>query len=198
MQWSHFQNCSQTWLTRVIKDSRLGTIRIAELVLKLAKARAEAIEIQCAISSRSGACQLNMSPASGFDYPHIRIESRESASSVGSYKGRQRQICAICKRFFLTAEEVGSWVKCPTLISHCLAGATTCGGCATCGGVRGCSRLAIDQQSYNGDKGLSFGRELFREFAFIVSDTKFGVRNNFAVRIVEARGRMRAALLRKC
>ena len=95
------------------------------LVLKLAKARAEAIKIQRAISSRSGACQLNMSPASGFDYPHSRIESRESVSSAGSCKGKQRQMCAICKRFFLTAEEVGSWVKCPTLMSHCLASATT-------------------------------------------------------------------------
>ena len=37
-----------------------------------------------------------------------------------------------------------------------------------------------------------------REFAFNVSDIKFGARNNFAVRIVEARGHMRAALLRKC
>ena len=91
-----------------------------KLVLKLTEARAEDIKIQCVISSCSGACQLNMSPASGFDYPHIRIESRESASSAGSCKGKQLQMCTVCKRFFLTAEEVGSRVKCPTLTSHCL------------------------------------------------------------------------------
>ena len=169
-----------------------------KLVLKLAEARAEAAKIQCAISSRSGACQLNMSPASGFDYPHIGIESRESASSAGSCKGNQLRMCTVCKEFFLTAEEFGSRVKCPTLTSHCLASATTCGGCVSCGGVRGCSRLAIDQQSYNGDKGFSFGRESFCRFVFIVSESKFGARKNFAVRFVEARGHMRAALLRKC
>ena len=171
---------------------------MSKLVLKLAEARAEAVKIQCAISSRSGACQLNMSPASGFDYPHIGIESRESASSAGSCKGNQLRMCTVCKEFFLTAEEFGSRVKCPTLTSHCLASATTCGGCVSCGGVRGCSRLAIDQQSYNGDKGFSFGRESFCRFVFIVSESKFGARKNFAVRFVEARGHMRAALLRKC
>ena len=59
-------------------------------ILKLAEAKAEAAKIQFAISSRSGACQLNMSPASGFDYPHIRIKSRESTISVRS--GERKRI----------------------------------------------------------------------------------------------------------
>ena len=85
------------------------------MILKLTKAGAGAIKIQCAILSRSGACQLDMSPASGFDYPHIRIEPRESAISAESCKRKRLQICAICKEFFLAAEEVSSRVKCPTL-----------------------------------------------------------------------------------
>ena len=84
------------------------------MILKLAKAGAGAIEIQCAILSRSGACQLIMSPASGFDFPHIRIEPRESTISVESCERKRLQICAICKEFFLAVEEVSSRVKCPT------------------------------------------------------------------------------------
>ena len=130
----------------------------------MAKAGAGAIKIQCAIVSRSGACQLDMSPASsGFDYPHIRIEPRESASSAGSSKGKQRQMCTVCKRFFLAAEEVGSRVKCPTLISYCLADVRACGG------VRGCSlRLSINNRTMT-IKEIGFGREL--DLASIVSET---------------------------
>ena len=163
-------------------------------VLKLTEARAEAIKIQCAISSRSGACQLNMSPASGFDYPHIRIESRESASSAGSCKGKQLQMCTVCKRFFLTAEKVDSRVKCPTLASHCLASATTCTGCATCGGVRGCSLWAIDQQSYNDDKGNWLWTRLsVHRIGYKIWRAEQLHRANRG-----ARGHMRATLLRKC
>ena len=74
-----------------------------------------------------------------------------------------------------------------------------CGGCATCGGVRGCSRLAIDQQSYNGDKGFSFGRELFREFAFIAGGAQHGHaltnerEQNIGLRAERARGKIKTA-----
>ena len=160
----------------------------------MAKAGAGAIKIQCAIVSplpTVSLCQLDMSPASsGFDYPHIRIEPRESTSSAGSGKGKQRQMCTVCKRFFLTAEGVGSWVKCPTLISYCFADVRACGG------VRGCSlRISINNRTMT-IKEIGFGHEL--DLASIILETKFDARNNFVVRIVEARGHMRAALLRKC
>ena len=118
-------------------------------ILKLAEAKAEAAKIQFAISSRSGACQLNMSPASGFDYPHIRIKSRESTISVRSGERKRMRRCAICKGIFFRHREVGSRVKCPrvkcpTLKLDCLTDARTGGG------VRGCSLLGtIDQQPYN-------------------------------------------------
>jgi len=96
------------------------------MILKLAKAGAGAIKIQCAILSRSGTCQLDMSPASGFDYPHFQIEPREPTNSA-----RELQH----KNFFadrLRSRVKCPRVKCPTLISNCLADATTGGGVRVC------------------------------------------------------------------
>ena len=132
--------------------------------MKMAKAGAGAIKIQCAILSRSGTCQLDMSPASGFDsYPHFRIEPRESMSSAGTRQNKATANMRDLQEIFFAAEEVSSRVKCPTPTLHCLTNATTYGGR---------SRLQpfdYDQQSYNCDTGHSFGRNV----ALIVSATKF-------------------------
>ena len=98
IQWSF----SKLW-PDVVDSDPLGLVirlqfELPKSVLKVTKAGADSTKIQFAISSRSGACQLNMSPSSGFDYPHIRIEPRESASSGGSCKRKQLQMCTICKR----------------------------------------------------------------------------------------------------
>ena len=85
------------------------------MILKLAKAQAGATKIQCAILSRSGACQLNMSPASGFDCP-FRIEPRESVISAKKCIDAIDWECVqIYRRFFFATEQIGSRVKCPTL-----------------------------------------------------------------------------------
>ena len=147
------------------------------MILKLAKAGAGAIKIQCAILSRSGACQLNMSPASGFDYPHIRIEPRESTISAESCKRKRLQICAICKEFFLASEEVSSRVKCPIWKSNCLANAITCGGVRSCKfacsvaiSCRVCNRTIAIRR-----KALS--ATCVHTLRSTKSDTKFGARN---------------------
>ena len=102
---------------------------------------------------------------------------RKSTANVYSLQGN-----------FFSAEEVGFRVECPTLISNCLANVTTCGG------VRGCSLWAIDQQSYNDDKGnWLWARLSVHRIGYKIWRAEQLRRANRG-----ARGHMRAALLRKC
>ena len=131
-----------------------------KLIFKLAKAGAGAIKIQCVILSISGSCQLDMSPASGFDCPHFQIEPRDPTRSVRNlqYIFFRR---AGEKKFGLGLNVPGL-KQCPTLISNCLADATTCGGVRGCISRQNCSLASGDVafwlvaracQSYNCDRG---------------------------------------------
>lgn len=73
-------NLKWTRLTRVSKTPRLATIRIGEIGFEAGEASALPQKIQCAISSRAGACQLAMSSTSGFNSSRVRFEPRRSGS----------------------------------------------------------------------------------------------------------------------
>ena len=136
-------------------------------VLKTVKVKTCVTKIQFAIWSCSGACQLVMRPASGFDSPRVQIEPQPREQTADNFcwdlAAQSDANHLDGSQDFLQMRFLLSGQVCPTLTVDCLAGSTTCRGSSRLHGLLGFVIVQSHKDRH------SFGRN----FAFIVSDIDF-------------------------
>ena len=92
MQWSKLHNLKRTRLARVLRIPGSATIRIGEIGIEDDEFSSLSQKIQCAIWSRSGACQLAMRLGSGFGCLHSnRTEPKKAIYVWGKLQSDQLQ-----------------------------------------------------------------------------------------------------------
>ena len=128
MQWSIFIPQSDVIDTGSLGPCARLHFEMPKMVLKTAKAKACATRTQCAILSRSGACQLARARQVGSISPNSESNS-ESQQAL-----RERSSMINCKmpgfsrHFFYHKRSLLSGQLCPTLSVNCLADARYLGG----------------------------------------------------------------------